>query len=299
MTTLVITGSVTPTNVSLERAAARIGLRSRLLPPEVAARRVEPEDLVLGRVDVLPSLDGTQRGLGALARIENQGIIVLNNTASLCAAHDKLETASILTGAGVPHPRTVHVTTAEPAVGDLEPPYVLKPRFGSWGRDVARCDSVPELADALASLRGRGWYEKHGVLVQEWIPNDGVDVRLVVAGDTVVGAIARKAAAGEWRTNVSLGGRRERLDPDPEAVALAVDAVRMLGGDLMGVDLLPTSGGYVVLEVNGCVDFNPAYSIGATDVFGEALLSLPFARPGAAFGAGAAHGARLLQPEKS
>ena len=84
-----------------------------------------------------------------------------------------------------------------------------------------------------------------------------------MAGDEVVGAIQRIAAPGEWRTNVALGATRHRLAPDAWASHLALAAAGAVGGDFVGVDLLPTSGmDYVVLEVNAAVDFTAEYSLG-------------------------------------
>ena len=84
----------------------------------------------------------------------------------------------------------------------------------------------------------------------------------MVARDRVVGAIRRVAAPGEWRTNVALGGRREPLVPPREARELALAAATAVGGALVGIDLLPAEDGFVVLEVNGAVEFTQAYSLG-------------------------------------
>jgi RimK family alpha-L-glutamate ligase len=275
MTALLIAGRLTPTNVALHDACVSTGVRARLLPPQLAVLRVQPDEFVLGRVDVAPTVDGVEPGLAELAALEEDGMIVLNDASALAAAHDKLATAQALAAAGLPHPWTVHVAPGERSLPDLPGPYVVKPRFGSWGKDVVRCSSGAELQRTMSALSGRGWFERQGVLVQELLPGPGFDLRLVVSGGSVVGAISRVAAPGEWRTNVALGGRRRRVVPNAEAESLAVAAVAAVGGELMGVDLLPTSTGYVVLEVNGCVDFTPEYSLGQ-DVFRRAVLALLF-----------------------
>jgi biotin carboxylase len=84
----------------------------------------------------------------------------------------------------------------------LDFPLVLKPRFGSWGRDVTLCRDEDELRRALEQLRFRPWLRAHGALLQELVPPVGHDLRLVVAAGRVVGAARRDAAEGEWRTNV-------------------------------------------------------------------------------------------------
>jgi glutathione synthase/RimK-type ligase-like ATP-grasp enzyme len=95
---------------------------------------------------------------------------------------------------------------------------VLKPRFGSWGKDLMLCRTVDELDRCLAVQRERPWFHRHGVLIQELIPPAGHDLRITVAGSHVVGATRRDAAPGEWRTNVTLGGRAEPARPSRRPV---------------------------------------------------------------------------------
>ena len=138
-----------------------------------------------------------------------------------------------------------------------------QPRFGSWGREVHRCEGRSSLVEALTRVRETAWYRRHGTLVQELVPPQGYDLRVLVAAGLVVGAVYRVAAEGEWRTNIALGGvRRPVIDPPPEASALAVAAARATGIDLVGVDLLPDShGGWTVIELNGAVEFSPEYAL--------------------------------------
>jgi RimK family alpha-L-glutamate ligase len=250
------------------RALAVLG--AAVLSPGEALARLRPGDVALGRLDVRPTLDGVEKGLWALGALEERGVVVLNPPSALLTAHDKLLTARALARAGLPHSRTKLVLPGDTA--DVEPPVVVKPRYGSWGRDVVRCLNPEELERTLAELEERPW-SAQGALVQELVPPCGFDLRVVVAGGLVVGAIKRRSAPGEWRTNVALGGRREPVVPPPDACSLAVAAAAAAGADLVGVDLLPTDRGWTVLELNGAVDFTRAYARGY-DVFEVALSAL-------------------------
>ncbi len=244
-----------------------------MLTPAQALARLAPGDVALGRLDVLPTLDGIEPGLWALERLAATGVTLLNGPRTLVAAHDKLLTAQALVGAGIPHPRTAQVAPWLPAPR-LEPPLVFKPRFGSWGQDVIRCDDEPAVEQTLAYLETRAWYAATGALAQELITPRGHDLRLVVAGDQVVGAVRRVAAAGEWRTNVALGARREPVQPSTGACEIALAAAQAIDAALVGIDLLPAEDGtWVVLEANGAVDFTSAYSL-EDDVFAAASAAL-------------------------
>ena len=190
------------------------------------ARTLRPGDAALGRLDVLPTLDGMDDGLWALGALAARGVVVLNDPPSLLAAHDKLLTARLLRRHGLPHPATGHVRGGQTAPL-FDRPVVLKPRFGSWGSEVYRCDDADALVAALAEVRDTRWYRRHGAIIQDLVPPQGYDLRVLVAAGRVVGAAFRVAAPGEWRTNIALGGvRRPVAEPPREAAALALEAAR-------------------------------------------------------------------------
>jgi RimK family alpha-L-glutamate ligase len=268
----VIAQRSTPTNLALASCVVP-GVESLLLTPAQALARLEPGDLALGRLDVLHSLDGVEPGSWAFDALQRSGCRLLNRLRSVLAAHDKRRTAEVLAAAGLPHPATRVVRDGDSARVDLEPPFVVKPPFGSWGEDVLLCPDRAELEACLRDLRDRPWFRATGAVVQELVPPIGHDLRLVVAGRRVVGAVERVPAAGEWRTNVALGGIRRPVVAPPRACDLAVAAAAALGIDLVGVDLLPVGAGeYVVIELNAAVEFTPEYA--EEDVYAAAVAEL-------------------------
>ncbi|WP_152051016.1 ATP-grasp domain-containing protein [Tautonia marina] len=249
----------------LIRASQVVGCRLDPLPfPSLAARigggpaRIEARQVNLLGVDgvlvrMMPpgSLEQVVYRMDALHRLEARGIPVLNPPRAVEAAVDKYLSLARLDAAGLPVPPTWVGESARDAMdafhalgGDV----VLKPLFGAEGRGLVRL-SDPDLAQRAF----RAMERIDAVLyVQQHIPNDGRDLRAFVLNGRVLGAIRRTALKGQWRTNVSLGGRAEALLLDPEAEHLALRAAQSVGARMAGVDLLPDSrtGRLVVLEVN-------------------------------------------------
>lgn len=263
----------TPTNLALA-ARSWNGHPAELLTPQDALLKLGPGDVALVRLDVREDLGGVEEGLRSLDRLAEAGVVILNRPDAILRAHDKLLTARTLRQAGLPHPRTALIE-AEAEPPDLDYPAVLKPRFGSWGKEVVLCESRRDLERALERLASRSWFKQGGVLVQELIPPLGHDLRLVVAGATIIGSAKRTAQPGEWRTNVALGASAVPVVPPPVASELALAAAAASGLDLVGVDLLPTGpGSFCVIELNGAVDFRPVYSLPGRSVFDDAVAAL-------------------------
>ena len=262
----------TETNARLAAASRRRGIAWACLTPSEALATLRPGDVALGRLDVLPTLDGVDDGLLVLGELAARGIRVLNEPSALLAAHDKLLTARLLHGAGLPHLRT-RLVTADSDVPAVDRPVVVKPRFGSWGRDVVRCEDGAALREHIERVADASWFRSHGALVQDLVPPRGFDLRLIVAAGSVVGSVRRVAAPGEWRTNVALGAHREPALAPAAARLVALSAASTAGAHLVGVDLLPDGDGWTIVELNGAVEFTAEYGAGH-DVFTDAAVAL-------------------------
>ena len=276
-----IVGTPTKTNLLLAFTWRELGVDARILSPDEACRELGPGDVALFRLDVVPTLDGVEPGLEHTAHLLRSGVRVLNGPEALLATHDKLLTKSRLVAAGIPHPWTSWI---EPGREIPESPFpcVVKPRFGSWGQDVYLCRTADDLPAILDAVSHRPWWSRHGAVIQELVGPVRRDVRVVVAGTNAIAGAERTAAEGEWRTNVTLGGSVTKAEVPEDAEELALAAARAIGIDFAGVDLLPHDGGWVVLELNGAVDFDRRYALHGVDPFAAALdgLGIVEAEPG-------------------
>jgi RimK family alpha-L-glutamate ligase len=253
----------------LLRAIAERGHTARVLPYEgiVArmgggtARRLRRElacegesvldaDAVLARIIPNGSLEQIIYRVDALHWLEERGVLVMNSPRAIERCIDKFYTTALLQEAGLPTPETLVCERATDAMAAVEAmgDVVIKPLFGSMGHGMIRV-SDPDVAfrvvRALEQLRAVYY-------VQRTVEHGGHDVRAFVVGGRVLGAIERRGAAGQWRTNISRGGSARPLELPPAWAALALRAARAVGADYAGVDLLPARDGTVyLLEVNG------------------------------------------------
>ena len=168
---------------------------------------------------------------------------------SFVIAHDKVLTHMVLQQHSVPMPKTYIVASVKSArkiLKKLHYPIIAKFPKGTQGKGVLVADtyaSASSIIDALEQV-------KQPFLLQEFIDNDGVDYRLIVAGDKVIAAMKRLAAPGELRSNIHAGGVGKAFEPSHDMERVAVKACKAVKADLCAVDLLKTPLGPVVIEVN-------------------------------------------------
>ncbi len=224
-----------------------IGLHERFLPSAI-----ETAECVVVRGMPGGGLEEVVFRMDLLGRLAARGMRVVNSPRGLEIAIDKYLSLARMAAAGLPVPRTVVVqqpAAIEPAWESLGQDCVVKPLFGSRGRGVIRIadrESLAPLIEAATSAGPGGAV----VYLQEFVPHDGWDVRILVVG-TETFAIRRLAAGDEWRTNISLGGRPEAFVAPAAWIDLARVAAQVVETEVAGVDLIPGKDGQaVVLEVN-------------------------------------------------
>jgi ribosomal protein S6--L-glutamate ligase len=184
--------------------------------------------------------------MDVLGRLAVGGTPVVNPPRALEIAIDKYLSLALLAAAGLPVPRTRVVQDDAEAVRAWEAfggHCIAKPLFGSRGRGIVRCTTAERVAEVVAAETGVTY-------LQEFVPHDGWDIRVLVVGDRVI-AMRRDAPAGQWVTNLARGGKANRYDLPSDMEDMARRAAAAVGASFAGVDLLPASDGRVlVLEVN-------------------------------------------------
>ncbi len=186
--------------------------------------------------------------MDALHAVYRQGTLIVNCPRALEAAIDKYLSLSRLNSAGILVPRTrvtQGIEAALEAFHELGGDVVVKPLFGSEGRGMVRV-SDPEIADRVFKTLVR---MDLVLYLQQFIPNPGYDLRLLVIGQTVLGM--RRHARGGWRANVAQGARTEALPVDRDLAQRAIGIAAILDAEIAAVDIVPGHDGTeYVLEVN-------------------------------------------------
>ncbi len=233
-------------------------LRCSLVLARDAPRIFYRGEEVRGVGVVIPRIGAsiTGYGLSVVNQFDMMGVPVVNNSIPIARARDKLRALQLLSRFGIDIPRTVmcryreEVALALEQVGGL--PCIMKLIRGTQGVGVLLASSMSEVEGMLDTL----WTLGQEILIQELIAESrGRDVRALVVGDRVVAAMRRTAREGEFRSNIHRGGEGQAIELPPAYAEAAVKAVRVIGLEVAGVDLLESREGPKIMEVNSSPGF--------------------------------------------
>ncbi|MFH1788092.1 MAG: RimK family alpha-L-glutamate ligase [Candidatus Altiarchaeota archaeon] len=210
-----------------------------------------------------------------LSILEAEGMLVVNSPQSIRNACRKHVAYYLLSKAGLPIPKSFASNDAVRAyleLGEIGFPQVLKPCEGGGGAGVVYGGEAETSGDVTSLY---GLMEKP-VIVQEFVGDNTGDVRVIVVGDKVVGGIKRLTPKGLHKSNVTLGGKAEKIEVDDELGELSLKAADAVGCKIVGVDLIVGKDGYRILEVNSSPSFNgfkKATGVKVEDIIVEYLVS--------------------------
>ncbi len=190
-------------------------------------------------------------GTAVVRQFEMMNTFSVNESVAISRSRDKLRSMQLLSRKGVGLPRTGFAHSPD-NIKDLiknvgGAPVVVKLLEGTQGIGVVLAETQKAAEAIIEAFMGL----KANILVQEFIKEaGGSDIRCLVVGGKVVAAMMRTAAEGEFRSNLHRGGRAQLVKLTKEERATAVNAAKIMGLNLCGVDILRSSHGPVVMEVN-------------------------------------------------
>lgn len=215
---------------------------------------------------------GTTEFITAIVRqFEEENVRCINSSLSVEIAKDKMRSHQLLASHGLPIPNTmlvrfpVEVDIVDNMIGW---PCIVKVISGSYGEGIYLCEnktSFKKMMEFVGNLD-----TPKILLVQEYVDaKPGEDLRVFVIGGKVIGAMKRHAPEGDFRANISAGGRGEPFEVNSEIDYLAREAARICGLDIAGIDLLFDKDGYKICEANSAPGFEGFEKYCQVDVAGQ------------------------------
>jgi len=208
---------------------------------------LEDFDVVIPRIGASVTFYGT----AVLRQFEMMGVFPLNESVAITRSRDKLRSLQLLARKGVGMPVTGFANKPDNVPELLKmvggAPVVIKLLQGTQGIGVVLAETRKAAESVIEAFMGL----KADILVQEFIKEaGGADIRCFVIGDKVIAAMKRQGAEGEFRSNLHRGGTASLVRITPEERRTASTAAKAMGLNVAGVDLLRSSRGPLVMEVN-------------------------------------------------
>lgn len=208
---------------------------------------LEEFDAIIPRIGASITFYGT----AVLRQFEMQRTYSINQSVAITRARDKLRAHQLLARKGIGMPVTgfAHFPQNTKDLISLVggAPLIIKLLEGTQGKGVVLAETPQVAENLIEAFRGLDAF----FLVQEFIKEaGGCDIRCFVIGDKVVAAMERKAKAGEFRSNIHQGGTARVVKITPIERKTAIQAAKVMGLNVAGVDIVRSKRGPLVLEVN-------------------------------------------------
>lgn len=210
-------------------------------------KKVDNVDAVIPRIGASVTFYGT----AVVRQFEMMRCFSTTESMALVRSRDKLRSLQILSRAGLGLPKTVFTNYSKNVAGIVDQvggaPVIIKLLEGTQGIGVILAETkkaAESVIEAFNNLQAR-------VIVQEFIKEaGGADIRVIVIDGRVVGAMKRQGKEGEFRSNLHRGGTAEIIELSDEEETAAIKAAKAMGLGIAGVDMLQSSRGPLILEVN-------------------------------------------------
>jgi len=200
----------------------------------------------------------TRYGCAVVRQFEMQNIYTVSSSVAITRSRDKLRAAQILAKYDVDTPKTLvsrNTSDIDDLLEQIGLPVIIKLAKGTHGNGVILADTRKAAKSALQAFY---LYNEDGtnILLQEYIKESaGTDIRAFVVGNQVVASMKRDSLDDDFRSNLHQGGEGTPIKLTPEEKKIALKAAKAMGLHICGVDMMRSSRGPLVLEVNASPGF--------------------------------------------
>ncbi len=177
-------------------------------------------------------------------KLERQGLKLFNSASGMILSDNKILTSRQLEKHGISHPKTIvapktfenvgytDLSFVDNAVEKLGLPVVIKEAYGSFGAQVYLAETKAKAKEIVTKIAPKE------LVFQQFIKTSrGKDLRINVVGDKVIATVYRYNS-NDFRSNITLGGNKQNYTPNEEQKQTAINAVKALGLDFAGVDVM-------------------------------------------------------------
>ena len=204
-------------------------------------------DAVIPRIGASVTFYGT----AVVRQFEMMQVYSVNESVAISRSRDKLRSLQLLSRKKIGIPATAFAHSPDDINGLIREvggaPCVVKLLEGTQGIGVVLAETKKAAESVIQAFMGL----KSNILVQEFIKEaKGSDIRCFVVGGKVIAAMQRQAPPGEFRSNIHRGGKAQLVTLTATERRTAVNAAKVMGLNVCGVDLLRSSRGPLVMEVN-------------------------------------------------
>lgn len=193
----------------------------------------------------------TRHGASIVKQFELNGVFSTARALGIIRARNKVRTLQIMSHRQIPIPETLFSINPDNIEEQIKilggTPVVIKLQEGTHGLGVI----LAETKKSAKSIIDTFYKMDTSILLQKFISEaNGEDIRIFVVGDRVIASMKRTSPVEEFRSNVHRGAEATSVKISEKEKHIALEAAKNLGLGVAGVDLIRSSKGPLLLEVN-------------------------------------------------
>ena len=207
---------------------------------------VDDLDAIIPRIGA----SNTYYGATLVRHFNAMNVFSVVSAEAILQTRDKWTCSQLLSTFNVPIPKTILGSSSnlEYLLSNFKSePVIIKILEGTHGNGVILADTYLSALSTIETLKTAGVK----FLLQEYIEESkGTDLRVIVVGGKVVSAMKRQSKEGDFRSNLHRGGSSAKINLSYEEENIALRAAKAMKLGVCGIDILQSSRGPLVLEIN-------------------------------------------------